>query len=95
MQRAVREASVPANVENLVEFVCADKEGNDEQLEPSRPHRLDYAMRNTCRVIVHRERLTPEEGNQEVTLRITVTKSDGSMRGREQRGAAPVPAPQG
>ncbi|RKH01875.1 hypothetical protein D7X32_18805 [Corallococcus carmarthensis] len=81
VQRAVREASVPTNVENLVEFICADKEGNDEKLTPSRPHRVDYAMRNTCRVIIHRERLTPEEGNQEITLRITVTKSDNSTRG--------------
>ncbi|RKH57709.1 hypothetical protein D7V93_18095 [Corallococcus llansteffanensis] len=88
VQRAVREASVPANVEGLVEFVCADKEGHDETLSPSRPHRLDYAMRNTCRVIIHRERLKPEDGNQEITLRIDVTKSDGSSRGEshvEQR----------
>ncbi|CAM4369794.1 hypothetical protein [Corallococcus exiguus] len=81
VQRAVREASVPTNVENLVEFICADKEGNDEKLAPSRPHRLEYGMRNTCRVIIHRERLTLEEGNQEITLRITVTKSDNSIRG--------------
>lgn len=88
VQRAVREASVPTNVENLVEFVCADKEGHDETLSPSRPHRLDYAMRNTCRVIIHRERLKSEEGNQEITLRIDVTKPDGSSRGEshvEQR----------
>ncbi|WP_208726234.1 hypothetical protein [Corallococcus terminator] len=88
VQRAVREASVPTNVENLVEFICADKDGHDETLKPSRPHRLNYAMRNTCRVIIHRERLTPQEGNQEITLRIDVTKSDGSTRGEshvEQR----------
>ncbi|CAM3082993.1 hypothetical protein [Corallococcus soli] len=88
VQRAVREASVPTNVENLVEFICADKDGHDETLTPSRPHRLSYAMRNTCRVVIHRERLTPEEGNQEITLRIDVTKSDGSSRGEshvEQR----------
>lgn len=88
VQRAVREASVPTNVENLVEFICADPDGHDETLTPSRPHRLPYAMRNTCRVIIHRERLTPQEGNQEITLRIDVTKSDGSNRGEshvEQR----------
>lgn len=87
-QRVVREASVPARIENLVEFVCADKDGKDQVLEPSRPHRIPYEMRNTCRVIVHRQRLKPEDGNQEVLLRISVTKPDGSVRGEsgvEQR----------
>lgn len=80
VQRLVREASVPAKVESLFELVCADDEGQDVRLEPSRPHRISYEMRNTCRVIVHRERLKPEEGNQEVLLRIDVTKVDGSAR---------------
>lgn len=84
VQRVVREASVPARVDSLFEFVCADNEGKDQSLEPSRPHRLSYDMRNTCRVIVHRERLTPEEGNQEVLLRVTVTKPDGSTRAESQ-----------
>ena len=84
VQRLVREASVPARIEALFEFVCADKQGRDEVLEPSRPHRIPYEMRNTCRVIVHRERLTPEEGNQEVVLRIAVTRPDGSARGESQ-----------
>lgn len=80
VQRSVREASVPTRIETLVELVCADKDGKDQVLEPSRPHRVDYAMRSTCRVIVHRERLMPEEGNQEVVLRIDVTRPDGSNR---------------
>ncbi len=84
VQRLVREASVPTRIENLFEFVCADKLGKDVALAPSRPHRISYEMRNTCRVIVHRERLTPQEGNQEVVLRIDVTKSDGSARGESR-----------
>lgn len=84
VQRLVREASVPARIENLFEFVCANKEGRDMSLEPSRPHRIPYDMRNTCRVIIHRERLTPEEGNQEVVLRIDVTRPDGSARGESR-----------
>ncbi|MFP2925850.1 hypothetical protein ACLESO_11650 [Pyxidicoccus sp. 3LG] len=80
----MREASVPARLEHLLEFVCADKDGKDQALEPSRPHRIPYDLRNTCRVIVHRERLTPEEGNQEVLLRIEVSRPDGSKRGESQ-----------
>ncbi|WP_205525834.1 hypothetical protein [Pyxidicoccus trucidator] len=84
VQRLVREASVPARVDKLFEFVCANKQGQDEVLAPSRPHRIPYEMRGTCRVILHRERLTPEEGNQEVVLRITVTRPDGSARVESQ-----------
>jgi hypothetical protein len=80
VQRSVREASVPTRIDQLVELVCADKDGKDQALEPSRPNRVDYDMRNTCRVIIHRERLTPEEGNQEIVLRINVTRPDGSTR---------------
>ncbi|WP_205519951.1 hypothetical protein [Pyxidicoccus caerfyrddinensis] len=88
VQRLVREASVPARIENLFDFVCAGQDGKDQPLEPSRPHRIPYDMRNTCRVLIHRERLKPEEGNQEVVLRIDVTRPDGSARGEshvEQR----------
>ncbi|SEU34046.1 hypothetical protein [Stigmatella erecta] len=88
IQRVVREASVPVDISSMVDFVCSDKHGQDQLLPPSRPHRIEYKMRNSCRVIVHRERLTPEQGNQEVVLRITVNKSNGSVRGEsslEQR----------
>ncbi len=85
VQRAVREASVPANVGNLLEFVCADGKGLDKVIEPSSPpFRIPYVSRNTCRVIIHRERLSPEEGVQEIVLRIAVTSQDGSARGESQ-----------
>ncbi|QRK04863.1 hypothetical protein JQX13_32185 [Archangium violaceum] len=88
VQRAVREASVPTNVANLIEFVCTGKDGVDQTIEPSSPYRIHFSMRHTCRVIIHRERLSPEEGIQEIVLRINVTKPDGSSRGEshvEQR----------
>ncbi|MBZ4396392.1 hypothetical protein VZQ01_24365 [Myxococcus faecalis] len=95
VQRSVREASVPIRVESVVELVCADKDGKDRVLEPSRPHRIDYAMRNSCRVVIHRERLKPEQGAQEVVLRIGVTKPDGSARGESQVEQRMLLRPQG
>lgn len=80
VQRAVREASVPTNVANLIEFVCTGQDGVDQSIGPSSPYRINYAKRHTCRVIIHRERLAPEEGSQEIVLRIDVTKPDGSTR---------------
>ncbi|QSQ12681.1 hypothetical protein [Myxococcus landrumensis] len=95
VQRSVREASVPIRVENVVELVCADKEGKDQVLEPSRPHRVAYAMRNSCRVIIHRERLKPEQGTQEIVLRIDVTKPDGSARSESRVEQRMLLRPQG
>lgn len=80
VQRAVREASVPTNVAQLIEFVCRNEEGQDERIEPNQPYRIASRQRHTCRVIVHRERLDPEEGVQEIVLKIDVTKPDGSAR---------------
>ncbi|MCP3099858.1 hypothetical protein LZ198_13365 [Myxococcus sp. K15C18031901] len=95
IQRSVREASVPIQVESVVEFVCADKDGSDQVLEPSRPHRIAYAMRDSCRVIIHRQRLKPEQGNQEIVLRIDVTKPDGGTRSESHVEQRMLLRPQG
>lgn len=95
VQRSVREASVPIRIESVVELVCADKEGKDQVLEPSRPHRIHYEMRDSCRVIIHRERLKPEQGTQEIVLRIDVTKADGAARGESRVEQRMLLRPQG
>ena len=76
----MREASVPVNIEKLVEFVCAGRDGSEEAAVPSRTFRVAYPNRHTCRAIIHLERLAPEEGTQEITLRMWVTRPDGSQR---------------
>jgi hypothetical protein len=87
-QRAVREASVPAPFstsvagdEPLTEFFCADPKGAPMRLEPSRRYVLPFESRATCRVIIHRERIRPEFGLQEILLEVEVTRADGSRRG--------------
>jgi hypothetical protein len=88
VQRAVRQASVPApfsttaeSPEPLAELICADRHGNPERVMPGRLHRLAFDAKDTCRVVLHRERLKPEYGVQEILLEVEVTKSDGSRRG--------------
>jgi hypothetical protein len=80
VQRTVREASVPAHIEKLVELVCSGRSGADEVALPNQPYRVAFEKRHTCRVAIHRERLTPEEGTQEIVLKINVTRPDGSQR---------------
>lgn len=87
VQRPLREASVPitfwptrANKQPVAEFLCADKKGNTQSLEPGKPARIAYAARESCRVVIHQERLLPEDGQQEIVLEIDVTKAAGTKR---------------
>jgi len=88
VQRVLREANVPAPFSTsasgdnaLIELVCADAQGKPHRLEPGKENVIPFAERSTCRVLIHRERLRPEDGQQEVVLDVDVTAADGSARG--------------
>ena len=87
VQRPIREASVPvpfifskSRKEPLAEFLCADAKGAASALSPGKPGRIPFFARETCHVIIHQERVLPEDGQQEVVLEIDVTKANGSKR---------------
>jgi hypothetical protein len=87
IQRPLRQASVPApfdstatRKEPLAEFLCADKSGRGEPMPAGKPLRIPFLARETCRVVIHQERLLPEDGDQEIVLDIEVTKANGSKR---------------
>jgi hypothetical protein len=87
VQRAVREASVPApfstqagSGEALVELTCADRTGGELRVPPSRLFKLPFEAKDTCRLMLHRQRLKPEFGSQEVLLEVDVRAADGSRR---------------
>ncbi len=87
LQRSVREANVPApfglsamTAAPLVEVVCSV--GQEKQLHatPGVTLHLPFEAREGCRLIIHRERLSPEYGTQRLSLEIEVNKLDGSAR---------------
>jgi hypothetical protein len=87
IQRPLRQASVPApfaasatHKAPLAEFLCATKGGGVAPLPSGVPLRIPFFARDTCRVVIHQERLLPEEGDQEIVLDIEVTKANGSKR---------------
>lgn len=87
IQRPLHEASVPLpfgttpeRKEPVAEFLCADKSGKARAMPPGEPLRIPFSARETCRVVIHQERLHPEDGEQEIVLVIEVTKSSGSKR---------------
>jgi hypothetical protein len=87
LQRTIREASVPVPIgtsalsgEPLIEMQCAGGDGQIKQITPGITAKIPFAQRDSCRVIIHRERLRPEEGGQDVNLDITVANIDGAAR---------------
>lgn len=87
LQRAVREANEPApfglhaeGAKPLAEVLCNDDEGRGVQLKPGTQTRISYRLRESCRLVLHRERLAPELGAQKVHIEIEVRKLDGSLR---------------
>jgi hypothetical protein len=87
LQRGIHEANIPVPVgqsatdeQPLVEMVCGG--GKDaRRVSIGITDHLPYELRDTCRVIFHRERLPPEYGTQKFNFEIEVINSDGAARG--------------
>jgi hypothetical protein len=87
LQRGVKEANVPApfgvtanTATPLAEVLCSDEHGNVHRIIPGVVLHLPFSARYGCRVILHRERLSPEYGTQKLTLEIEVDKVDNTSR---------------
>jgi hypothetical protein len=88
LQRSVHEANTPApfgasalTATPLAELICLDEEGRPRRIPPGPTEHVPFSQRGGCRVVIHRERLSPEYGTQKVSLEIEVDKLDGSARG--------------
>jgi hypothetical protein len=87
LERPIREASVPAPIgasvqgaTPLVELICADRAGHAVRIAPGARASIPFAQRDSCRLVIHRERLTPEEGTQDINVEVNVTKVDDAPR---------------
>jgi hypothetical protein len=87
LQRPIHEASVPAPIgpsatgpAPLVELVCTDEHGGAQRIVPGKRTSIPFRRRDGCRVIIHRERFKPEDGTQDLTVDVEVTKVDDSAR---------------
>jgi hypothetical protein len=87
VQRPLREASVPAPLgastlgpNPLLELVCVDRRGAAERIPPGKQASIPFAERDSCRLVIHRERLTAEQGTQDISVEVSVTKVDDNPR---------------
>jgi hypothetical protein len=87
LQRGTGEANIPAPIEGtdeiapLVEFMCGGGDVKLQRIEIGVTAYLNYSLRDTCRVVFHRERLSPESGTQVLQFEVDVLKPDGTARG--------------
>jgi hypothetical protein len=85
VERPMREASVAvslgttAGVRPIIEVVCGSG-SSLVSIAPGAAAHVPFDERDGCRVVFHRERLTPEEGAQHLQLDIEVTRVDGEAR---------------
>jgi hypothetical protein len=61
--------------------MCGGGDQPLSELEPGVTAHLSFALRDTCRVVFHREHLAPEYGTQKLRFEIEVLRADGSARG--------------
>jgi hypothetical protein len=86
VQRPMHEASVAVplapsakGAQPIVELLCGS--GSDPQhLAPGTEAHVPFDQRESCRVVFHRERLTPAMGGQHLQLDVEVTRVDGQSR---------------
>lgn len=88
LQRAVKEANLPApfgvsamnDKDPLLEVLCLDGDDQPVKIMPGKAVHVPFAQRDSCRLVIHRERLSPAYGTQKLQLEIDVAKIDGSTR---------------
>ncbi|HTQ48528.1 MAG TPA: hypothetical protein VMI75_37485 [Polyangiaceae bacterium] len=86
VERPMHEASVPLPLgasavgpRPLVELLCGD--GADlRRIAPGAAAHVSFGLRDACRLVFHRERLTPDDGVQRLQLDVDVTGVDGTAR---------------
>jgi hypothetical protein len=86
LQRGTRESNMPAPLvatkerEPLVEFLCGGGSVPTKHIEVGVTAYLSFDLRDTCRVVFHRDRLQPDDGTQKIHFEVDVLRPDGMIR---------------
>lgn len=87
LQRSIGEASIPAPIGTsvlgprpLIDVLCGGGRFGVQRIVPGQTDQLPFALRDTCRVIFHRERLPPEYGTQKLNFEIEVFSAYGGLK---------------
>jgi hypothetical protein len=87
VQRPLREASVPLPIGGtsltkhpIVELYCVREKGQLSWMEPGLSHHIPFDNRDSCRLLIHRERIPREAGEQRLDIEVTVNAVGGEPR---------------
>jgi hypothetical protein len=87
VQRPLEAANVPAPISAsigglrpVVVLVCADRAGRPVTVEPGKTLHVPFPRRDSCRLIIHRERIPSEDGEQRLDLDIEIASAGGTTR---------------
>lgn len=87
VQRPLREASVPLPIGGssvtkhpVIELYCARETGSLSFMEPGLSHHIPFDNRDSCRLLIHRERIPKEAGEQRLDIEINVNAVGGEVR---------------
>jgi hypothetical protein len=87
VERSIHPASIPIALGTqalsdspLLELMCNKPDGTPQIMPPARPNAVSFLARESCRLIMHRERLSPEDGDQALRVTVTVIGMDGLTR---------------
>ncbi len=86
VQRGLREVNVPAPIGDttakapIVEVLCTDASGHSLPVIPGVPLHIPFAQRDSCRLVVHPNRIPAEDGEQRLDVDVSVTSVGGSSR---------------
>jgi hypothetical protein len=84
VQRPIREASIPAPLsasslskKPMVELFCRNSDDKVVSIEPGTAPHIPFNHRDSCHLVIHRDRIPPEAGEQRVDVDITVSNVNG------------------
>jgi hypothetical protein len=87
VQRPIREASIPAPIgatsvtdHAIIELFCKNTEGKIALIPPGTTVHIPYKERNSCRLVLHRERIAEEDGEQRLDVDVSVAAVGGVDR---------------
>lgn len=88
VQRPLREANVPMAVgastlskRPVVELVCGMGEGRTERIEPGQTRHVPYSERDSCRLVIHKDRIPEDAGEQLFEINVSVSDVSGADQG--------------
>lgn len=91
LQRELREVNTAAPIgipigkrAPIVELICIDKEGRPTTITPGTSPHLPFSSKDSCRLLIHRERIQPSDGEQRLDIDVEVKSSSGSNRSEGQ-----------